>query len=304
MPFHLLLPLTSSMLLVVGLLCIKVASKRGVSPWTPTFIANQFAAMAFSFLWLLGGDTPQAELLWQPAVIAAFYILGQVCTFLAISQGDVSVATPIFGVKVLIVPAMLWLTGDATITPTIWWGAALSLLGIWFVQRTMGEGEQNARQLSLTISLAVLTAFFFASFDICVQRWAPSWGPGRLLPIVYWMVAVLSLVFLPAVQFHALREPATRHLLIMGSALVAVQALGIVYTLGQFWGCRPGQRRLRPTRAVGGSAGLVGGDAVGRKRGGTTEFRHAASPRGCGAPDHGRHPRRHQLGEKKNNKLA
>lgn len=90
------------------------------------------------------------------------------------------------------------------------------------------------RNVLLTLLLAISAAVAFAMFDVLVQSWAPAWGAGRLLPIVYWMVSILSFALYPVVQFEKLGEPAARRLLIPGTLLVALQAICIVFTLASF----------------------------------------------------------------------
>lgn len=234
-PTHLLLPLLASILFVSGLIFIKRTSAQGVSPWTVTFLANQWAAVAFSSLWLLGGTGQPWTMYWQPVVIGTLYILGQVFTFSAIEHGDVSVATPVFGLKVVIVAFLVTFIGGETLPTSIWYAAGLATIGITLVQWTgKHKPETGKGRVYLTIGLALLAALAFSFFDISVQSWAPAWGAGRLLPTVYWVVAVLSLVFLPFFQPQKLRDASLRPILLTGTLLIALQAICIVYTLASF----------------------------------------------------------------------
>lgn len=257
-PAHLLLPLLASFLFVCGLLFIKRASATGVGPWTVTFIANMWAAGLFSALWLLGGETQSWSQLWQPAVVAGLYILGQIFTFAAIEHGDVSVATPVFGVKVIVVAFLLAALYGEPLSAIVWIAVLLSGVGIVLVQWTpesrgarpvdqadaVGEildssaadqeASQNKRKgLLLTLVLALLAATSFGTFDVVVQDFAQSWGP-RLIPVSYWMVAVLSLGFLPFVDLKYLRVNPPRTVLLIGTLLIALQAMCIVTTVASF----------------------------------------------------------------------
>jgi len=230
------LPLLASVLFVCGLLCVKRATSHGVSPWTVTFLANQWAALIFSTLWLLGGEGQPLTKLWQPAFIGALYMTGQVLTFMAIQRGDVSVATPVFGIKVVLVAILLTVFFREELPNSVWIAAALATFGIGLVQwspRTQA-GDASRGRLLLTIGLAVLAAAAFATFDVSVQHWSPAWGPGRLLPTVYWFVSLFSLSLLPVVRTSALRDPKTRTVLLVGTLLIALQALSLVFTLSNF----------------------------------------------------------------------
>lgn len=228
---HLLLPLMASLLFVSGLILIKRASVDGVSPVTTLFCTNIASSVAFSFLWVLGGEPINWQLIYQPAVIALLFILGLVFTFLAIERGDVSLATPIFGVKVVIVAILLTLTGEQALPLEVWYAAALATLGIALIQWT-GRGEMH--HVLFTILLALSAATSYATFDVLVQGWAPKWGAGRFLPIVYWIVGLASLLILPWVDFTMFRNRKVRNTLIAGSILVAMQAICIVVAVGVF----------------------------------------------------------------------
>lgn len=228
---HLLLPLLASILFVCGLILIKRAGAAGAGSVTTLFMANQFSAAAFSLLWVLGGTPQPWTMLWQPAVIAALFMLGLMFTFLAIERGDVSIATPVFGLKVLLVAVLLTSVGQERLPAQVWYAAMLATAGIGLIQWT---GRHHPRRIVFTIVLALSAATMYATFDVLVQRWAPSWGAGRFLPTVYWIVALMSLAMLPWVNWSKLAKPEVRRPLIPGAALIAVQAVCIVVTVAVF----------------------------------------------------------------------
>ncbi|MDE0865919.1 MAG: DMT family transporter [Rubripirellula sp.] len=228
---HLILPLLASLLFVCGLIVIKRANAAGVSPITTLFCTNVAAAFAFSFIWLLGGDAIRWDLCWQPAIIATLFVFGLAFTFLAIERGDVSLATPIFGVKVVLVAILLTLTGEQDLPLQVWYAAALATFGIGLIQWT---GNGHPHHILLTVCFALAAASCFATFDVLVQRWTPIWGAGRFLPVVYWMVGLGSLVMIPWVDFAPCKQPGVRGLLCSGSLLIGLQAICIVVAVGVF----------------------------------------------------------------------
>lgn len=236
LPLHLLFPLLASLLFVSGLIFIKRTSEAGVNPWTVTFIANQWAAILFTFVWFSGGQVPSLTLLWQPALIAILYILGQIFTFSAIRYGDVSVATPVFGIKVVLVAFLLAVGFSVKLPPGIWAGASMATVGIALVQWNPSASSTVREKKSMVLALvfAVLAASSFATFDVVVQQFSPRWGAGRLLPISYWMVAFLSLGFLPWFQPQYLKSSSTRLPLLVGTLLIGMQAICIVYTVATY----------------------------------------------------------------------
>lgn len=225
-----MLPLLASILLVCGLIFIKRADGAG-GPVTVLFLANMISAVIFSLLWTLGGTMQPLTLLWQPFVIAILFSLGLTFTFLAIEQGDVSIATPVLGVKVIIVAMILTVFVGEALPSTVWWAAVLAVLGIGIIQWT---GNAHPKRAVFTVTFALLAATSFACFDALVQQWAPAWGAGRFLPIVYWMVGLLSLTMIPWVDFSVLRNPRLRRLILPGAALIALQAICITFAVANF----------------------------------------------------------------------
>ena len=262
-PLHLFFPLTASILSVCGLLLIKRASEQGIRSWTVTFFANQWAALVFSCFWFLGGQQQPVTMLWQPAVIAGLYIVGQVFTFLAIERGDVSVATPVLGIKVIVVALMVARGVGQHVPTTVWLAAMMSTCGIALVQWT-GAPVGQRKRVTMTVTLAVASACSFALFDVLVQTWSPAWGTGRILPYVFWFVAVFSLVFWPAVQIAPLADKRIRRPLMTGTLLIAMQAIFIVFALSRY-GDAP---RINVVYALRGLWGVLFAWAVALKWGG------------------------------------
>lgn len=228
---HLLLPLLASLLFVAGLILIKRAGAAGAGPVTTLFFANEFSAVAFMALWFFGGPGQPWTLIWQPCVIAVLFMLGLMFTFLAVERGDVSVATPVFGVKVVLVALLLSVLGKQQLPIMVWYAATLASLGIALIQWT---GRHHPRRIVFTVIFAVSAATTFATFDVLVQDWSPAWGAGVFLPLVYAIVGLLSLAMTPWVEWSKLRQRSIRRTLIPGATLFALQSVCIVMTVAVF----------------------------------------------------------------------
>jgi drug/metabolite transporter (DMT)-like permease len=190
LPFHLLLPLVSAVGYVIGALLLKRASDLGADVWRSTRIINYTQALMAIPLWLLGGTIQSPSLWWQPAIGGLLFFAGQVFTLLALTTGDVSVATPVLGVKILLVALLsVVLIGDP-IGARLWTAAALSSVAIALLNISPG---QSHRRVGTTILLAGLGAAAYASFDVLVQKFSPVWGTGRFLPLAMACGAAYSL---------------------------------------------------------------------------------------------------------------
>ena len=223
-------PLISALLYAFGAMLLKRSSQLGVGLWRTTFVANLIVAALFSLLWLRGGEPVQMANLWQPALIALCLFGGQTMQFLALERGDVSVAVPVFGVKVVLVAFFTpVLTGDG-VSAKSWIAAVLSVLGIVLLNQR--DESRPPQHLGVTLIAGGLGAVCFAMFDVLVQRWGPAWGAGRLLPLIFWINALLSfsLIFKFSAPLRAVKSEAWPWLT-MGSALLGTQSILFVSTL-------------------------------------------------------------------------
>lgn len=189
----LLLPLAAALLYVLGALLVKRAADFGVGGWRTAFVSNCVSALLFQGLLPLGGSF-HLERLWQPALVGVFFLLGQLLNYLALERGDVSVATPVLGVKILLVAFFTALFLEQGVTPRLAAAAAASSLAIALLGWSGGGRHHHVAR---TIALAGGSASMFALADVFVQKWAPAWGVGRFLPAMLGCVAVLSLALLP-----------------------------------------------------------------------------------------------------------
>jgi len=242
-PFHLLFPLFSSIVFVIAVMFSKNAISRGSSPWTNTFLSNLWLAIAWAAFGFYHGELLPVSVWWQAVLVALAFVTGLVFTYLAYQHGDISVATPIFGVKVIIVAAMIAVLGQEAIPGRVWIGAFLATLGVAVVQSGTGSSPQtpgqssreNLRKAALTVVLAILSATSLSLFDVGLQLWAKTWGAAKFLPVMFVSTAVLSCAFLPWVDRpKRLRELGTLRPMLIGTMLMALQAMSMSYSMSAY----------------------------------------------------------------------
>jgi drug/metabolite transporter (DMT)-like permease len=226
-----LLPLASALGYVAAVLMVKRASVYGVGLWRTAFVSNVAMGLIFAPLWLLGGVEPTWVTLGQAALCAALFFTGQVFTFAALA-GDVSLATPVLGLKIIFVAGASALLVAEPVRPAWWIAAALGTAAVALLQATprTGGGGQHAGR---TVALAAGAALAFAFADVLVQRFTPTWGPGRFLPLMFGLVAVFSLGLIPVFVAPLRTIPRAAWVwLLPGAVLLAMQAAGMAFTLG------------------------------------------------------------------------
>jgi drug/metabolite transporter (DMT)-like permease len=215
-PWSVLLPLLAAVLYVLGALLIKRAAGFGLGVWRTTFVCNLTSAVVFTPLLCLGG-TFYLDRLWQPAVVALLFLVGQVFTFLSLGRGDVSVATPVLGVKIILVAFFTTLLLADAVPMKLWLAAGLSTLAVALLNFS---GAAKHHHVGITVLSAMGAATAYALFDVLVQKWSPAWGIGRFLPVMLGFVAVYTLGFVPLFRSPLSAVPRGAWRWLLGGALL------------------------------------------------------------------------------------
>lgn len=238
--WHLLFPLTSSLLYVFSAMFLKRAAALGARVLLTTVVVHFVTAITFLAALPLGG-TMRFDLFWQPLVVGLLYVLGQATTFLALKVGDVSVATPVMGVKSVIVALLATFVLREEPPWQLWLAAVLSATAIALLNVS---GREKHRVLT-TSFWAFASAFCYSLFDVFVQKWAPEWGTGRFLPTMTALAAVPVLLTWGAVNLAQPAEAADVVLpprgggsfwpwLLAGAGIMAFQALLLTGAIAYF----------------------------------------------------------------------
>jgi drug/metabolite transporter (DMT)-like permease len=222
----LVLPLLSALVYVAGALFLKRAAELGAGTWRIAWACNLTTAILFLPLVLLGGVLPQWQQFSQPAIVALLFVLGQVFTFHSLQVGDVSVATPVLGIKIILVALFTTALLGESLTSSLWAAALLSSIAIVLLNLTQG----SHRRVGFTIILASSAAASYALFDVLVQQWSPAWGAGRFLPVTMGFVALFSVPMRALAQSRGSTSD-SRFWVLGGAICFAVQAIMFVSTI-------------------------------------------------------------------------
>ena len=226
----LLIPLLSALGYALAALMLKRATEGGTGPWRVSFLTNWVQATIFSLLWLIPTEHPATPTHIMHAVISGtVFFVGQVFTFLALSRGDVSVATPVLGSKVIFVALFTVLLGAAAVTPAMWAAVGLTAIATALLGAS-GRVKREALFRSLLYGFSAAAAFAFT--DVLQQRWVRAWGFTHYAATMFLTVAVLSFGLIPffRASLRALPAPALRWGL-AGGSLLAVQAMGVAWCI-------------------------------------------------------------------------
>jgi len=226
----LLLPLGSALAYAFAALMLKRGTE-GAGPWRVNFISNWVQAAIFSLLWLLPAEhAANFRNVGHAMTAGAIFFVGQVFTFLALSRGDVSVATPVLGSKVIFVALYSAALGTEKIGATTWFAVLLTAGATALLSSGGHHTQRDAVVRSLLYGFCA--AAFYALTDIVQQLWIRDWGISHYLPTMFYSVAGLSLLLLPLLRGDG-REvtAASWQWMIGGSTVLAFQAAGVTLSI-------------------------------------------------------------------------
>lgn len=216
------LPLGAAFLYTISTLFLKRALEAGTGPMRATFVTNILFALVFlPGLWF--AEAPiSTELMITSLVASLLFFGGQVLTVLAVEKGDVSVATPLMGTKVIFVALFLSLMLGEPPSFAVWFGAFLCAGAVFLLR---GETVTERRRLLPAILLGLASAMVFGAADVFVQRGGGEFGFTPFVPIMFGLIPLYSLGLIPFFKrpLRAISREAWKWLLISGF-IVAVQA--------------------------------------------------------------------------------
>jgi drug/metabolite transporter (DMT)-like permease len=228
--YPMLVPLASALGYGFAALMLKRGTE-GAGPWWVNFSSNWVQGALFSLLWFLPVEHAVSLSNASHAIISgSIFFVGQIFTFLALSRGDVSVATPVLGSKVVFVALFSAVSGTERIGPATWMAVILTAAATLL----LGLGHPHADRAAIfrSILYGFTAAALYALTDITQQRWVHQWGFPHYAATLFLTVAVLSLTLIPVLRSdpHEVSAESWRWI-VAGGCILAVQACGVGWAI-------------------------------------------------------------------------
>lgn len=220
---HLLLPLAAALAFAFGSMIYKRAFQEGAGLAHVVVLNNAILGIVFLPLILLE-TRPIAWSDWRlPALTALAFVAGHVLNVIALRVGDVSVATPLLGAKVIFVALIgRWVFGTE-LTAAKWMAASLATAGVVVMGLT---DFHSGRRMGLTTAASLGCAAAFALTDTMIQAWGSRFGIWSFLALQFFALGILSAMLLPFFGSHPLRAPkAAWKWIFLGIGLSGLQSI-------------------------------------------------------------------------------
>lgn len=225
---HLLLPLIAAIAFATGSMVFKRAFAEGATLSHAVVVNNVVLGLLFVPLMALDPNPIPWDRLHLPCITAGTFIAGHLLNVAALRMGDVSVATPLLGVKVVFVALIARFVFGSPLSDGQMMAAALTSVGVLVTGLTdfkispAGLGHSSGRRAGRTTVLALGCAASFAVTDVLIQVWATQFGVFNFLSLLFGALALESLLVLPLLGFKA--RPETQHLPIFEQAIASLKA--------------------------------------------------------------------------------
>ena len=244
---YLLLPLLAAIVFALGSMVFKRAFQEGAGVAHALVVNNVLLGIVFLPLLLFDAKPVPWDLWYLPFLTAITFVAGHLLNVLSLRVGDVSLATPLLGVKVIFVAVLSWLAFGWTLTTGQWIAAALTTLGVL----AMGATDiQPGRRAGLTTALALGCAFAFAFTDVSIQSWAARMGVWNFLSLQFAALALVSVAMLPCFGRASLRAPrAAWKWVLLAAGLSGLQSILITCAIG-LWHDAAGVNVVYATRGL------------------------------------------------------
>jgi len=230
-PASIVIPLCSAVGYTFAAMALKRAMDGG-HPWRVLFIVNLMGAVLFQTWLLFGGEPFTAANVTHAVLAGAAFFIGQVFTFVAISRGDISIATPVLGTKVIFVALLVFVTAGEELGWKLWVATFLTTLALALLG---GEWRANRDRLVVSVGFAFLASVAFATTDVMQQLWVRPFGLGHFGPVMFATVGLLSFTLVPF--FSAPLRAMPRSMVVWalgGGVLLTFQAMGIAYCIAVY----------------------------------------------------------------------
>ena len=248
-PIEYIAPLAAGLIYAIGALFSKTALSGGVGVARTLLLYNWIMFLCFVPFIFLIREMPAWDQWQWPFLAGTLFFFGQITTFAAIRLGHVSVQTPVMGTKLLFVAAFAVLLGAEVVPARLWWGACLSMTGIFFLSWSKVEYRSNTW---LAILIALMSAASFGLCDVLVVAHAKAFSITAFPVFMLGVNALLSLVVIPFFKEGYRVIPRKVWMpFIAGGVTFAIQAV-ILYTILSNYGKATAVNILYSSRGIWG----------------------------------------------------
>lgn len=233
MEWYLINPVVSAIIFTTGTLCLKRGLSEGTGVLRSSFITNSCFTILLVPLVGFSGFDADWSVTWAAVLAGLMAFSGAFFQLMAIKVGDLSVANPLLGAKVLFVAVFsTFILGNQL--PMSWWGGVfLAMIGVGFLGYAKSGSER--KRVGLTLILILLSVSCFAVMDVLTAGWAKQMGFNRFVAVQQLVVMTLTFGLIPFFSSPLKSMPRSSwSWTLAGSVLIVGQFYLLNWTLSEF----------------------------------------------------------------------
>ncbi len=189
-------PFIAAALYCVSVIFVKFASRnRELSGISVLVMTNLLSGLVFIPQIFFESQLPPMSIIWQPLIASAFCAVGNIATFICAEKGEISLMTPIMGIKILIVIMLARLFLDIDLPHAITISGAICCVAIFIMGYS--RDSLNSKKLLLTFFLAITACASYAACDILMQKYAHNFTRGAMLSLTTIMIPLSIIPLIP-----------------------------------------------------------------------------------------------------------
>jgi drug/metabolite transporter (DMT)-like permease len=231
-PLYLLLPLISAFVYTFAAMFFKRLIDEGVNLLYINFLSNIATCLLLSPFFFCDPHAHGPVPVFHPLIVGILFIAGQTFSLLALKCGDVSVATPLLGSKVILVAFFTVAFIGIPVRPEYWIASVLVIVALVLLR---SNNAADKKRFLPTVIYSLLCAACFGLSDVLIQKWTPHYNANTFIFMMFALVSLLSLGFIPFFCNSKIRfaKPVS-YFLIASIGCIAVQTVLMAIALGHF----------------------------------------------------------------------
>ena len=231
MNYELTFPVIAAALYSLSVIFVKLSTAENKISPTSILVLNNVA------MWLLflpslffKGGIKDMMLIWQPILVGLFFAMGNYATFLCAHKGEVSLMTPIMGLKILIVLILAKFILGMELPHLMVAAGIICCIAVFI----MGYSKKriSSKKEWLTFGLAIWACSSYAACDVLIQKFSPNFSALSMLCISNFVLLISTFPYFKrfARDLKNAPKPALA-LAATAAALMVVEALFMFFAL-------------------------------------------------------------------------
>lgn len=169
------LPFIAAVFYCFSIMLVKCASRSGTLSGVSMLVMNNLlSGLVFAPCLLFCGLPQDLSLAWQPLLVGALCAAGNIATFICAERGEISLMTPIMGVKMLFVIILAGALLDVPLPRSIVVAGAMCCVAVFI----MGFSRRSLKssKAGFSVVLALMACAFYAACDVLIQKFSADFS--------------------------------------------------------------------------------------------------------------------------------